>query len=53
MLTVLIDAIEHLHVVTVDILRTLMKADMEGETVHKNMEGKTVEILTKLDSKIY
>ena len=50
---VMIDAIENLHLVTVDILRTFMQAEMECVMVHKNTEGKMVEILTKLDPKIY
>ena len=38
---------------TVDITTAFMQANMEGETVHMKMEGKKVDILTKLDPKLY
>ena len=38
---------------TVDIPGEFIQADMDGETMHINMEGKMVDILTKLDPKIY
>ena len=38
---------------TVYIPEALVQADMEGETVHMKMEGKILDILTKLDTKLY
>ena len=43
----------HQEVTTVDITGKFMQADMEGDTMHIKMEGKMVEILTKLDPKMY
>ena len=44
---------EHQKVATVDIPGEFMQADMEGETVHMNLEGKMKKLLTKLDPKLY
>ena len=52
-LTCLIYAIEDCHVTAVDVPEAFIQADMEDMTVHVKMEGKMVEILTKLDPKLY
>ena len=52
-LTCLIDATEHRKVATVDIPGSFMQSDMEGKTVHMNLEGEMAELLTKLDTKLY
>ena len=44
---------EHREVATLDIPGYFIQADMEGETVHIKMKGKMVDILTKLDIKLY
>ena len=44
---------EHQEVFTVDIPGALIQADMEVETVHIKMKGKMVNILPKLDPKLY
>ena len=49
----LIDAMEHQKVATVNIPGAFMQADMKGETVHMNLEGKIAELLTKLNPKLY
>ena len=49
----LIDAMEHWEVATVDIPGEFIQADMKGDTVYIKMEGKMVDILTKLDPKLY
>ena len=56
LLTCLIDAMEHRDVATVDIPGAFMQSDMEGihgETTYMKLEGKTVDILKKLDPKLY
>ena len=30
-----------------------MQADMDGETLHKKLEGKMTDLFTKLDTKLY
>ena len=52
-LTCLINIMEHQKVETVDMPGAFMQADMEGETVHMKLEGKMLELLTKLDQKKY
>jgi hypothetical protein len=52
MLSCLIDAKEHRDVATVGIPGTFMHADME-DLVHMKLEGKMVELLVKLDPKLY
>ena len=47
------DAIDNSHMETVDIPDALMQTDMEGEMVYMKMLGRMVEILTKLDPKMY
>ena len=49
----LIDAMEHQEVATMDKPGEFIQADMKGDTVHIKMEGKMVDILTKLDPKLY
>ena len=49
----LIDEMEYQEVATAEITGGFMQSDMEGDTVHIKMEGKMVEILTKLDPKLY
>ena len=53
LLTCLIDAMEGRDVATVDIPGAFMQADMEGDDVHLRLEGKMVNILTKIDPKLY
>ena len=52
-LTCLINAMEHQKLAMVDIPGAFMQSDVEGETVHMNLEGKLAELLTKLNLKIY
>ena len=47
------DAIDNSHMETVDIPDAFMQTDMEGEMVYMKMLGRMVEILTKLDPKMY
>ena len=51
-LTCLIDAIEKRNVATMDIPGAFMQADMDEE-VHMKLEGKMVDILHKIDPKLY
>ena len=51
-LTCLIDAMEKRDVATVDIPGAFMQADMDEE-VHMKLEGKMVDILHKIDPKLY
>ena len=56
LLTCLINAMEHWDVSTVDIPGAFMQSNMEGlngETTHMKLEGKTVDILNKIDSSRY
>ena len=52
-LTCLIDTMEHREVATVDIPGAFIQVYMEGETVHKKLEGKMVDLITKLNPNIY
>ena len=52
-LTCLIDTMEHREVATVDIPGAFIQVYMEGETVHKKLEGKMVDLMTKLNPNIY
>ena len=53
MLTCVINAMEHRDVATVDVPCAFMQADMEGEEVNMKLEGKMVDLLAKLDPKLY
>ena len=53
MLTCVIDAMEHWDVAPVDLPCAFMQADMEGEEVNMKLEGKMVDLLAKLDPKLY
>ena len=48
----LIDGMENRKVATVDIPGSFMQEDMEGDTVHMNLEGKMSELLKKLNPKL-
>ena len=52
-LTFLIYDIEHLHVATDKTPCAFMQSEMEGETVQIKTDGRMMEILTKLDLKLY
>ena len=53
MLTCVIDAMEHQDFATVDLPCAFMQADMEREEVNMKLEGKIVDLLVKLDPKLY
>ena len=53
LLTCVIDAMEERDVATVDIPGAFMQSDMEGETTHMKLEGKTVDILNRIDPSLY
>ena len=56
LLTCLIDTMEHRDVATIDIPGAFMQSDMEGlngETTHMKLEGKTVDILIRIDPSRY
>ena len=48
-LTCLIDAMKQQHVITCDIPRAFMRADMD-ELVHVKLEGEIAELLIKVDA---
>ena len=52
MLTCMINAAEHRDVATVDIPGMFMQADMD-ELVHVKLEGKMINLLMKLEPKLY
>ena len=52
MLTCMIDAAKHCDVVTIDIPGTFMQADMD-KLVHVKLEGKMVDLLVKLEPKLF
>jgi hypothetical protein len=52
MLSCVIDAAEHRDVATVDIPGAFMQADMD-DTVHVKLEGKMVDLLVKIEPKLY
>ena len=52
MLTCMINAAEHHDVATVDIPGMFMQADMD-KLVHVKLEGKMVDLLMKLEPKLY
>ena len=52
-LTCLIDAMEKRDVATVDIPGAFMQSDMEGRDTYMKIEGKMVDILSKVDPSLY
>ena len=53
LLTCLIDACENRDVATVDVPGAFMQSDMEGPETHMKFEGKMLDILTRIDPKLY
>ena len=53
LLTCLIHAMEGRYVATVEIHGVFMQAEMEGDDVHMKLEGKMVNILTKINPSSY
>ena len=53
LLTCLIDAVDNQDVATVDVPGAFMQSDMEGPNTHMKLEGKMLEILTKIDKNLY
>ena len=49
----MIDAIEGRNVATVDMSGAVMQSDMEGEDTFMKIEGKMVDILKRIDPKMY
>ena len=53
LITCVLDAMEERDVATVDIPGAFMQTDMEGEDTFMKIEGKMVDILTRLDPELY
>ena len=53
LLTSVIDVMENRDVATVDIPGAFLHADMEGDDVHMKLEGMLVEMLARIDPKLY
>ena len=53
MLTCIIDTMEYHNVATVDVPCAFIQVDLEGKEVNRKLEGKMVNLLAKLDPKLY
>ena len=53
LLTSVIDVLENRDIVTVDIPGAFLHADIEGDDVHMKLEGMLVEMLARIDPKLY